>query len=68
MTRETTYRIGSGLVPFSPCADRFMAHGYRDGIALADQIAAMAEVEGMRGVALDYPAQFTDQDAPRVRS
>ena len=68
MTRNTKYRIGSGLVPFSACADRFMSHGYRDGIPLADQIDAMARVEGMRGIALDYPAQFTEQEAPRVRS
>lgn len=34
---------------------------------LADQIAAMAKVEGMRGVALDYPAQFDDTQVAEVR-
>ena len=45
-----------------------MAGGYRDPMPLDEQIAAMAQVEGMRGIALDYPAQFGDQDAPRVTS
>lgn len=67
MTRQTKYKIGSGLVPFSPCADRFLGTGYRDPLPLEKQIAAMAAVEGMRGVALDYPAQFTDDQVPQVR-
>lgn len=64
---ETRYKIGSGLVPFSPCVDRFAGEGYRDAMPLADQIAAMAKVEGMRGVALDYPAQFDDTQVAEVR-
>jgi sugar phosphate isomerase/epimerase len=65
--RQTRYRIGSGLVPFSPCAERFVGEGYRDGMPLAEQIAAMARVDGMRGVALDYPAQFDDSQVGQVR-
>ena len=68
MTRQTRYRIASGLVPFSPCADRFMAGGYRDAMPLDEQIAAMARVEGMLGIALDYPAQFEQDDAAAVKA
>ena len=68
MKRQTKYKIGSGFVPFSPCADRFVGGGYRDGLPLDEQIAAMARVEGMRGVAFDYPAQFTAAEIPRIRA
>jgi sugar phosphate isomerase/epimerase len=66
--RQTRCKIGSGLVPFSPCADRFAGEGYRDAMTLAEQIAAMAKVEGMRGIALDYPAQFGDPQVAEVKS
>lgn len=65
--KQTRYKIGSGLVPFSPCVDRFVGQGYRDPMPLAKQIAAMAKVEGMRGVALDYPAQFDDSQVVEVK-
>lgn len=68
MRRETKYKIASGFVPFSPCVDRFVGGGYRDGLPLEEQIAAMARVEGMRGVAFDYPAQFTDADVPKIKT
>lgn len=31
------------------------------------QIELMASVDGIRGIALDYPAQFTEADLPRVK-
>lgn len=65
--RQTKYRIGSGFTPFSPCAERFVGEGYRDPMPLERQIAAMAAVEGMRGIALDYPAQFGDTQAAEVK-
>lgn len=64
MTRKTKYKINSGFVPFSACADRFVCDGYRDSMPLADQIREMAKVEGVRGVGFDYPAQVTEADIP----
>lgn len=65
--RKTKYRIGSGFTPFSPCAERFVGDGYRGPMSLEEQMAAMAGVEGMRGIALDYPAQFDDAQAAAVK-
>lgn len=64
--RQTRYKIGSGFTPFSPCAERFVGEGYRDPMTLAEQVEAMGCVEGMRGIALDYPAQFDDSQVAEV--
>jgi len=67
MTRQTRYKIASGLAPFSPCAERFVVDGYRDPISLEEQVRLASRVEGLRGVGLDYPYQFSDNDVQRVR-
>lgn len=64
----TKYKIGSGFTPFSPCAERFVTNGYRDSMSLEEQIAIMSKVEGIRGIALDYPAQFGDDEIRKVRA
>lgn len=63
----TKYKIGSGFAPLSPCSDRFVTSGYRDPINLEDQIKLASGIEGLRGVAFDYPYQIKDEDIGPVR-
>lgn len=67
MRRETKYRIGSGFAPFSPCADRFVQSGYRDPMTLREQVKLAAQVDGLRGIGLDYPYQFSDNGIEDVK-
>jgi len=62
------YKIGSGFAPFSPCQERFVAEGYRPAVSLEEQIKLASRVEGLSGIALDYPFQFAEKDAARVKS
>lgn len=64
--KTTKYKIGSGLTPYSPCSDRFVPDGYRDGMPLEDQIKAASHVDGLRGIGLDYPYQLNDSNRTRV--
>jgi xylose isomerase len=58
--RETKYKIGSGLTPYSSCVDRFVPSGYSDALPFERQLEEAAKVRGLRGVAFDYPYQFKD--------
>jgi len=57
---EKRYKIGSGFAPFSPCAERFVAGGYREPMTLEEQIKAASKIKGLRAIGLDYPYQFAD--------
>ena len=57
-----SYKIGSGFAPFSTCADRFNTAGYKPSMTLAEQVEAQKKVEGLTGIGLDYPYQFTDAE------
>ena len=65
--RDTRYRIGSGFAPLSPCAERFVTSGYRDPMSYDEQIRAAAGIEGLRGICLDYPYQFSDAEIDEVK-
>ena len=58
-------KIASGFAPFSPCADRFNPAGYREPMSLREQFEEAAKVEGLGGVGLDYPYQFTRAEEVR---
>jgi xylose isomerase len=53
-------RIASNLVPFSCVVDRFLPGGYCDGLPFEEQLRRVREIEGLDGIALDYPMQFED--------
>lgn len=62
------YKIGSGFAPFSPCRERFVADGYREPQTLPEQIRLAAQVDGLSGIGLDYPYQFTEKDIGMIKS
>ncbi len=53
-------KLASNLVPFSRLTDRFVPDGYRDGYDFSTQLAMLARVDGIQGVALGWPSQFRD--------
>jgi xylose isomerase len=53
-------KIDSALTSFSVCSDRFVRQGYRDALELEAQLELAAQVEGLQGIAFDYPTQFED--------
>ncbi|MCK9266117.1 sugar phosphate isomerase/epimerase [bacterium] len=63
-----TYKIGSGFSPFSPCVERFVTDGYREKVSLVEQIQMAGKIEGLLGIALDYPYQFVKEDIPDIKS
>ncbi|HNS31675.1 MAG TPA: sugar phosphate isomerase/epimerase family protein [bacterium] len=62
------YKIGSGFSPFTPCSERFVAEGYRKSLSLKEQIKLAGQVKGLKGIALDYPYQFSKNDIPSIKS
>lgn len=66
--KKTKHKIGSGFAPFSPCRERFVAEGYRPPQPLEEQIKLAARVDGLSGIGLDYPYQFTEKDTGRIKS
>lgn len=62
---DATRGIASGLSPFSPCFDRFIPTGYREGMEFTQQVEAAAGIEGLGGLVLVWPAQF--QEACQVK-
>lgn len=52
--------IDAATTAFSSCADRFVKGGYRETGDFAHQLEQMARVEGLVGVALDFPSQYDD--------
>ncbi|MBU0477181.1 sugar phosphate isomerase/epimerase [bacterium] len=53
-------KIDTGTTAFSSCSDRFVKKGYREQISFERQLEMLAKVEGITGVALDYPTQYRD--------
>jgi xylose isomerase len=58
-------KIDAATTAFGSCADRFVRGGYREGYEFAKQLELMSQVEGLVGVALDYPSQYDDPAALR---
>jgi sugar phosphate isomerase/epimerase len=59
------YKIAGGFACFSPCADRFNVAGYRDPMTLEQQFEAATKIDGLTGVGLDYPYNFTRAEEVR---
>ena len=57
---EREIKIDAALTSFSPCSDRFVTEGYRENLSFEKRLEAASKVEGLTGVALDYPTQFKD--------
>lgn len=53
-------KIEAALAAFSPCSDRFVTKGYREDKSLKAQLEEASKVDGLDGVAFNYPTQFTD--------
>lgn len=52
-------KIDSGLASFS-CADRFVRSGYKLGGSFEEHVALLGQVEGVTGLAVDFPSQSGD--------
>lgn len=57
---EPKLKIDAATTAFSSCADRFVKAGYREAGDFARQLEQLAAVDGLVGVALDYPSQYDD--------
>ncbi len=53
-------KIDAATTSFSSCADRFVKGGYKKQYEFDKQLEMLAAVEGITGVALDYPSQYDD--------
>lgn len=53
-------KIDSALTSFSTCSDRFVKNGYRPSISMDEQLELASRVEGLTGIAFDFPTQFED--------
>jgi xylose isomerase len=53
-------KIDAATTAFGRCADRFVTGGYHEGHDFLRQLELLAGVEGIVGVALDYPTQYHD--------
>jgi sugar phosphate isomerase/epimerase len=53
-------KIDAATTSFGNCADRFVKGGYREGHPFERQLELLASVEGIKGVALDFPSQYDD--------
>ena len=58
-------KIDVGTTSFGSCADRFVRKGYKKGYNFRKQLEMISKVEGITGVALDYPSQYDDPDKLR---
>lgn len=57
MAVEAKYSVG--LSPLATCGDRFISRYHVHEIAVRDRIKMLATVEGLSGVYLGYPSDFT---------
>ena len=48
-------KIEAAGVAFSPCSDRFVTEGYRDGISLEKQLEELSKIDGLTGIPFLYP-------------
>lgn len=53
-------KIDAATTAFGSCADRFVKDGYKQQYEFEKQLEMLAGIEGMTGVALDYPTQYDD--------
>jgi len=63
---DGTLKIDTATTSFSSCADRFVKGGYKEQFPFERQLEMIASVEGITGVALDYPSQYEDPAALRA--
>lgn len=63
---ECDLKIDTATTSFSSCADRFVRGGYKQQFPFERQLEMIAAVEGITGVALDYPSQYEDPAALRA--
>ncbi len=59
-------KIDTATTSFSSCADRFVKGGYKQQFPFEQQLEMIASVDGITGVALDYPSQYEDPAALRA--
>jgi len=52
--------IDTATTSFSSCADRFVRNGYKEQYEFDKQLELLSQVDGITGVALDYPSQYHD--------
>jgi len=57
---DKTLKIDAATTSFGSCADRFVKGGYKQPYDFAKQLEMLSEVEGITGVALDFPTQYED--------
>ena len=57
---EDRIKIDAGTTAFGGCADRFVRDGYKISHAFEKQLELLSGIEGITGVALDYPTQYED--------
>lgn len=57
---EYDLEIDAATTAFSSCADRFVKGGYKQQHEFERQLEMLAGVEGITGVALDFPTQYDD--------
>jgi L-rhamnose isomerase len=57
---EYDLKIDAATTAFSSCADRFVKGGYKEQYEFERQLDMLAGVEGITGVALDFPTQYDD--------
>jgi len=62
---ERDLKIDAATTAFGSCADRFVKRGYREGYPFEQQLELLAQIDGIRGVALDFPSQYEDPDVLR---
>lgn len=48
-------KIEAAGAAFSPCSDRFVVEGYRDGLSFERQIEELSKVDGLTGLPIMYP-------------
>ena len=56
-------KIDAATTSFSSCADRFVKGGYKPSYEFEQQLEMLAAVDGITGVALDFPSQYDDPGA-----
>ena len=53
-------KIDAATTSFGSCADRFVKGGYKPSYEFEQQLDMLAGVDGITGVALDFPSQYDD--------
>ncbi|MGI6113727.1 MAG: sugar phosphate isomerase/epimerase family protein [Mahellales bacterium] len=53
-------KIEAAGAAFSPCGDRFVPTGYREGLEFKRQLGKLSKIKGLKGVPIMYPMDFDD--------